>query len=148
MKRDNLPLLQPKEQPQPTDQEQPKIFERIHALEIPANWVVITLLANAATRTICLLVFTHPAPQSLKLFTIFDWDDMQCSCVVDTGFHLVSPLSLILTGLPLFLLEWYSNFLPIFLKNLVIYIGSAVPPQNDAHTVCGKHVRHRSRERG
>lgn len=126
MKRDDLPLLQPREQPQPTDQERPKIFERIRALEIPANWVVITLLANAATRTICLLVFTHPAPQSLKLFTIFDWDDMESSCVVDTGFYLVSPFPFIFIGL--------------LLTNLAIYIGSTVPPQNNAHTVRWRHV--------
>lgn len=47
--------------------------------------------ANAVARMISLLLWVGPG-QTLKLFTLFDWDEADKFCAVDSGLFYVSLL--------------------------------------------------------
>lgn len=51
---------------------------------------------NASARTISLLVYMVNERQSLKLYTLFDWDEVGKCCLVDTRMFLVGLLPLLM----------------------------------------------------
>lgn len=59
------------------------MFKRIVDIEMPRLWTALSVHANAVARSISVLLWVGPG-LTLKLFTLFDWDEADKFCVVDS----------------------------------------------------------------
>lgn len=62
---------------------------------MPEPLSVITMHENASARAISLLVYMLDERQTLRLYTLFDWDEVGKCCLVDTHMFLVGLLPLL-----------------------------------------------------